>query len=57
MHRMSIYAFSVFLLGVVFGIIDCFVMFRMDEVGCKGETPMGIMMLIRFAIETAFLVK
>ena len=54
---MTIYAFSVFLLGIVFGIIDSFVMFRMDEVGCKGETPMGVMMLVRFMIQTLFLVK
>ena len=54
---MSIYAFSVFLIGVVFGVIDSFVMFRMDEVGCKGETPMGVMMLLRFTIEALFLVK
>lgn len=55
--RMSIYAFSVFLLGLVFGVIDTFVMFRMDEIGCKGETPMGVMMLVRFIIEAIFLVK
>lgn len=55
--RMSIYAFSVFLVGAVFGVLDSFVMFRMDEVGCAGETPMGVMMLLRFGIQAIFLLK
>merc|ERR1712168_398694 len=29
----------------------------MDEIGCNGETPMGVMMLVRFLVETLFLVK
>ena len=54
---MSIYAFAVFLVGTVFGVLDSFVMFRMDEVGCRGETPMGVMMLLRFGIQALFLLK
>jgi uncharacterized membrane protein YeaQ/YmgE (transglycosylase-associated protein family) len=53
--RMTVYTLVVVCAGAVHGVIDSFLMYRMDEMGCLSETPMGVMMLLRFGIEALLL--